>query len=126
RLQRTAWERAERHRSRGTERSVLPSRNASLVAADRALQVGTGLLEVRLGLEVLEVDGLDGAHAVDEGKEVDPAGLVTDLRGAQRLLGLRDVRRQEEVPLRERCLGAQVRLPHLAPDPVLQPTDLGL
>src|SRR5262249_300357 len=88
-------------------------------ASDGALEVGVSLLEVRDGLDVLDVDRLDRPHAVDEGEEICLARLVSDLGCLKGLLGLGNVRRGEEPVLFERRAGAQERLFHVAPKGIL-------
>src|SRR5262249_45033588 len=59
--------------------------------ADRPFQIGVGLLEFRLRLDVLDVHRLQRARRVDEGEPVDAARLIGTLGDAQRLLRLGDM-----------------------------------
>src|SRR2546425_12542444 len=102
----------------------LPPVSTGHVSTNSPSQLSERLLERRRGFDVLDMHGLDGADAVDEREKVHLPGLVSGLRPAESELGLRDVRRDEEIALLERRPGTHEGLPHFPADPVFDSPEI--
>src|SRR5215472_13337892 len=106
--------------------SLVHGRRLRQLAADGAFEIGGRLGQLGLGADVLEVDGLDVAHRVEQRGEVGAAGLIRGLGDAQRLLRLGNMRARGEAVLQRGGMYARVCLDDLAPHAVLPAAQLSL